>query len=224
LAIALRPTIMHTPDEINAIKACAGATLPWSIVIHFIFLMCIAAAPATSPTTLPASPDTWAFAATYRISHYLETAAQLQTLDVDHRAARLRELAADPRNGSEIFPLCRMLFEAKENGEFRRPSIGGTNFVGGAASVVRPAYADWPLEPITLRDDIPILIVRFMWMGGRPEPPIEYLDYCLEHCRWRDTRYSPVSAARIKQIVEEFITANPKFTKDDAAFLRWQCE
>jgi hypothetical protein len=67
----------------------------------------ISAAPATRPTRV----DEFAFLKNYRSQHYLETAIEFQKQAPDQRAANLRALAKDPNRASEVFPLCRMLFE-----------------------------------------------------------------------------------------------------------------
>jgi hypothetical protein len=60
-------------------------------------------------------------------------------------------------------------------------------------------------------------------LGGFPEQPEWYVNYCLNECVWRDTKYEPVALEKRKQIVEKFIAANPK-VKDDADWLRRQAE
>jgi hypothetical protein len=162
----------------------------------------------------------------------LKAAADLQQLDEPTREARLRALALDPMRGSEVFPLCRMLFEAKPDQVFRRPLLGGPAFVGDTlAHDVRWAtsatsggiYGDWPLEPITIYEGVPILIVRGYLLGGLPESPEQYLEYCLNVCRWNATTYSVVDASRLRETVEQFIAANPEMARD-ADWLREQAK
>src|SRR3954468_11262392 len=143
------------------------------VIIGVAALAWAGAQPTTKPAIEPARMDTFSFIESYRIAHYLQVAEELQKLDAGKRIARLKELAVDPKRGSEIFPLCRMLFEAKPNVEFRRPRIGAPDFVGGGQ------MADWALEPITLFDQVPILIVEGYNVAGYPEPPLSYVDYCL---------------------------------------------
>ena len=175
------------------------------------------AEPATRPAADPAFLDEFAFLEDYRIRHYLESAAALQKLEPGQRAERLKRLAIDPRRASEVYPLCRMLFEAKAKGDFRRPMIGAPSFVGGRDD------ANWPSEPITIFKGIPILIVRGYSLAGQAEPPKSYVDYCLKECAWRDTGYEPVTLEKRKRIMEEFVAANPR-AKDDADWLRRQAE
>lgn len=158
--------------------------------------------------------DPWGFMKDYRISHYLQVAVDLQRLDPDRREARLRELAADPKRGSEVIPICRILFEAEDAAGFRRPALGVPQFV---------AEGDWPLEPIALLDGVPILVAYSYMIAGQPEPPIAYLEYCLENHGWRAMKYETHEQAVLQKIVEQFIAAHPD-AKDRAAWLREQAE
>lgn len=168
--------------------------------------------PVPAITTRPKSVNEFAFMRGFRIAHYLVVAAQLQAWDSSNRAVRLRELAGDPQHASEVYPLCRMLFDAKPGSQFRRPMIGFPIFFDG--SLGRSAnYADWPLEPIALVDGVPILIVQGYMLAGRAEPPLKYVDYCLKSCRWRDVRFVPVDPARLLKIVDDFIAANPRLKR-----------
>ena len=147
----------------------------------------------------------------YRISRYLDLASELQSLPSDEaRVKRLRALARDPSGTAEIFPLCRMLFEAHPNGFFRHPELGAPMFVDGEDSI-----GNWPLEPIALYRDVPILIVRGYTLGGEPESPGEYLAYCLQSCRWRALRYVPVDPETVADVVERFIHAHPAIGDPD---------
>jgi hypothetical protein len=179
---------------------------------------CGVAEPPT-PSAIPAvrSIDTFAFIDGYRISRYLEVAVELQKIEPAARAARLRELARDPDRASEVYPLCRMLFQEKKRHEFRRPEIGAASFVG------RTAYHDWPLEPITIYQGVPIVIVRGYKLGGEPEPPESYVEYCLSNCGWSGRRYASADKTRLREIVSQFLAANPKFAAD-ADWIRPQAE
>ena len=163
--------------------------------------------------------DPSAFLKGYRISHYLNAAVEMQKLDPEHRTASLRELAIDPQHASEMYPLCRMLFDAKDKGEFR----GALRRYPGTLGDWH--YTDRPLEPITLWDDIPILVVTEYndEPNTRPENPLDYVNYCLENCKWRDVKFAASDAAHIKQVVEAFIAAHPEVGRD-AAFVREQAQ
>jgi hypothetical protein len=149
-----------------------------------------------------------AFFEDYRISRYLQLASEIQALRSDEsRVGRLRALARDP--AGEIFPLCRMLFEAGPTGFFREPELGGPGFIDG------DSVGNWPLQPIALFRNVPILIVRGYGVGGHTEPPADYLDYCLKDCRWRALRYAPVDPETLADVVERFIQNHPAITDPD---------
>ena len=162
--------------------------------------------------------DVWGFTSDFRASHFLGEAARLQKLGAPAREAALRELARKSnKRASDIFPLCRMLFEAREGKEFRRPLIGGADFVGNSD------YADWPLEPIALCQGVPILIVTGYILAGVPELPSMYLEYCFETCKWREERFSPVDQESRRRILSEFIKSKSLDARE-AAWLRAQAD
>jgi ankyrin repeat protein len=167
------------------------------------------------PATKPTYVNTSAFIRDYRASHYLQCAVELDHLDPASRAARLREIAMDLGRASELFPLCRMLFEAKGGAEFRGPLIGSPVFVDGGRAT------DWPLEPIAIRRGVPILVVTGYVLGGEPESPQSYLKYCLAECKWREAKNSNVDNSQIRAVIEEFIASSPKLA-DRAEWLRQQ--
>jgi hypothetical protein len=187
------------------------------LIIAVTGLTSFGAERAARPAKEPAYVDPFIFLKDYRIQHYLESATELQKLKPTQRAKRLKALAVDPKRASEVYPLCRMLFEAKPKGEFRRPMLGSPSFVDGGD------LADWPLEPITLFEGLPILVVAGYSLAGQAELSESYVDYCLEDCKWRDHKYEPLPAQKRKEIVEKFIAANPKM-KRDADWLRRQAE
>lgn len=144
----------------------------------------------------------------FHILKYLRVAAELQPLGPEVRAIRLRELARDPTRSEEIFPLCRMLFEAKDGGVLRRPLLGAPVFLSGTSE------RDWPLEPIALMEGIPILIVKGYALGGHSESAIAYLDYCLKVGRWRGQAYVPATTDQIGAIIGRFLAAHPSVLAD----------
>ena len=148
--------------------------------------------------------DIWGFISDFKASHYLTEAIRLQKLDETARVAALRELSRNSKRASDVYPLCRMLFEAKEGKEFRAPRLGAPGFVGTTNA------ADWPLEPITIHRGVPILVVTGYALFGLPEPPQAYLDYCLGACRWTTERFSPVDEDSRRRILKEFIKSHPK--------------
>lgn len=155
-------------------------------------------------------PDTYAFLENYQISRYVDAAASLRKLEPTLRASELRELARDRKFASDVYVLCRMLFEAKPGQEFRRPLIGAASFLGNTT------YDDWPLEPIALEQGIPILIVRGYTLAGVAEPPGGYVEYCLSSCAWRPAATPGQRGA----VVAKFIGAHPKLAGDAEWLLR----
>jgi hypothetical protein len=146
----------------------------------------------------------------YRISRYLQLASEIQRLPSDdERAKRLRALARETVETGETFPLCRMLFEERPDGFFRRPALGGPVFVDG------DSVGNWPLEPIALFRNVPILIVRSYELVGHAESPEDYLEYCLQACRWRALRFSSVDPETLADVVDRFIHAHPAITDPD---------
>ena len=195
----------------------------------FLSLIGVAAGPSTGPSTRPGA-DSFVrevgFSRGFRCSHYLRLAVDLQRLDPDRRVRRLREMAADDNSVSELFPLCRMLFDCTGGGEFRRPTIGGESFVGDTDPSGRSAYGRWPLDPITLEDGVPIMVSRgdFRLGGGRPETPAQYLNYCLAQCKWRETKFADADPVHIRKAVEAFIAARPSLPAYDVTWLRQQAD
>ena len=123
---------------------------------------------------------TWQSKAAFRSAPYMKVAHLLQQLPIAKRKKVLNSWAKEYEE--QLFILCRMLFEKKD--DFRRPGLGGPMFVDGGK------IADWPLEPITLVDRVPFVIVRGYVLGGRPESIKSYLQYCYDKCQWSERDYS----------------------------------
>ncbi len=109
---------------------------------------------------------------------FMRLAAELMALDETRRAERLRTMASAGLERQTIV-FCRMLFEARPGSEFRRPGLGGPSFVGTESEM-----RHWPLEPITLVNDVPLVIVEGYTLAGRRETAQQYLEYCLLSCDW----------------------------------------
>ncbi len=192
--------------------------LGFSVSLIAVVLACSAA----DPTTKAAERGRHAFISEFRASAYLKNAVRLQALEPNRRAAALCELAEDPQHGSEAYALCRMLFETDGNPHAYRPQIGGPWFIPIA---VERTVEDWPLEPITLRDGIPILVVRgYVVAGGRGESPLSYVNRMLNNCEWSKTKYVEIDSERIKETIERFIEATPGLIDLDKKFLRRQAD
>ncbi|MFQ5733970.1 MAG: hypothetical protein ACE5KM_18690 [Planctomycetaceae bacterium] len=52
---------------------------------------------------------------------------------------------------------------------------------------------DWPYFPLTLADDVPLLLVRGYTLGGLPTLPREVLDYAEKNCKLRERPLKPSS-------------------------------
>lgn len=114
---------------------------------------------------------------------YLQLAAGLRALPETERIEALRSIASARLEGQTI-ALCRMLFQAREGADFRRPALGEPHFVGTES----PAQ-NWPLEPIALIEDVPLLVVEGYTLAGLAEPASDYLEWCLANCRWTDRSF-----------------------------------
>ena len=156
------------------------------------------------------------FVRDFRVSYYLELAVTLQALAPQERARRLRAMARDSTRMHEVFPLCRMLFEAKRGGVFRRPMIGEAIFAAGT-------YQDWPLEPIVLSDGLPFLVVRAYALAGKPESAAQYLAYCFASCQWSQRRYTAATSGQVAQALERLMSTNPAL-RAQADWLRRQTD
>ena len=171
--------------------------------------------PRVSPKDLPA----FNYPINYKVDPYIAAAAKIQSVGEDEAGKHLLALAKDVDHGDKVIILCRMLFTAKSNAEFRRPFIGAAFFLGDTA------YADWPLEPIELVDGVPFLVVRGYALGGSPEHPKRYVEYCVGNCAWQTAEFKPRSAAEKQKTLEKLL-ASPKWkaglTDEEKQFLTSQ--
>lgn len=139
----------------------------------------------------------------YKVDAYLAAAAKLQAVGREKAAVILADLARvmdRDIEGRRVIVLCRMLFRARADGEFRRPGIGGPCFLG-----LGEDCRDWPLEPIELVDGVPFLIVRGYTLGGYPEPAKMYLDYCLQNCDWNTEVFKPKTAEEKRKALVKLV-------------------
>ena len=155
----------------------------------------------------------WHVRQQFRSAPYMQVAHLLQQLPGDRRRKLLTSWTKDYQE--QLFILCRMLFENEEG--FRRPGLGGPIFVDGGK------IADWPLEPITLIDNVPFVVVRGYVLGGRPESIKSYLGYCFEKCQWSNRDYSKfdqkvLNAALSKLLIDK----KEKLSQNSSEFLAMQ--
>jgi len=151
----------------------------------------------------------------FKIAPYLSVAKSLQDVGSEAAIGRLRIWADTQKHEDQVIILCRMLFEAKKDMEFRRPMIGGAAFFG------RTDYSDWPLEPIDIYDEVPILITSGYMLGGEPEPSGRYLDYCVNSCDWKKTRYSLRSSEELETVIKKWLAQrnwSATLSEQDQAF------
>lgn len=110
-----------------------------------------------------------------------------------------------------------MLFEAKNEVEFRRPLIGGAAFFG------KTDYPHWPLEPIDIYEGVPILVTYGYMLGGEPESSRAYVDFCVKNCKWRQDLYAVRTSDELKKIVAKWLTQRkwpaPLSDRDRAFFI-----
>jgi hypothetical protein len=156
----------------------------------------------------------------WRIQPYLQAAVMLQGLTDQERIGMLRDWAGAHRD-EQVIILCRMLFERAEGGEFRAPMLGAPSYLADTTA------EDWPLEPIALVRDMPVLITPGYTLGGHAEPAGNYLDYCLELCHWSQRRFEVLDTTEIQQRLEELIAGDHwkrPLTDYEIRFLRSQAE
>ena len=156
----------------------------------------------------------------YSIKTTLDMARELQDLGKEKAVVKLRSWAKGNPDDLRTIVMCRMLFKGKQ-APLRRPSLGGAVFFG------ETTYADWPLEPITIFEGIPILITRGYVLGGRAEPAEAYLSYCIQDGSWISEKYENKTPNQIKSSLTKFI-AETKWKQElsgtDKQFLMSQGE
>jgi hypothetical protein len=164
----------------------------------------------------------------YRADPYIQSAQSLQTMGKEKACKFLRKLAQKdptyctwPYYHPRTLTLCRMLFKAKPESEFRRAMLGATTFVGTTN------YDDWPLDPIEIVDGIPFLVVvdHYYVCSGCPEFMTMYLDYCQENCDWNDYQFKPRSKAEKEQALKKLLALprlKGKLDTDDQKFFEQQ--
>lgn len=160
----------------------------------------------------------------YRVETYLDMAIEIQKLEPEARAARLRAIAADPQIDYRTFFLCRMLLQRQDGSEFRRPFLGAPMFVDEPYGRSNDASFDkWPQEPISIYRGIPVLVTFGYVLEGRPEPPQRYLEECLQLGAWRPVTYTKKSKDEIRDILNQFIDEH-RLSKDMAEWMRKQAD
>ena len=193
------------------------------LIFITVFLNCVSGNAAT-PTSKPAKSDPPDFFEGFRSARYMLIAFDLQSQSPADRLQHLKDIAGDRARPYDAFVLCRMLFQEKGGGSLRRPNLGGPSFV--VEETYSPvAYRRWPLEPITLCDQMPILVVDgYAGSGGPPEDALDYVVYCNTFGTWRSEKYDKFALARRREIVQAFVAPLRGLTKGDKDWLLAQAE
>lgn len=139
----------------------------------------------------------------FRSDACLTVCSALQALPVDERIRRLEEFAASAEQELAVIVICRMLFQARDGGEFRGAFLGAGFGLGGTDN------ASWPLEPIVISHGVPFLVIRGYVGGGSIETAYDYLRYCLSNCVWTETRYKREAPAVRLAALAELIRSTP---------------
>jgi hypothetical protein len=138
----------------------------------------------------------------YKVVPYLDVAVELQSMRKEDAIALLQKWAKSPKHDGQVIILCRMLFEAKKGAEFRSPLLGGPQFNGGTTMM------DWPLEPITIVDDIPFVIVLGYFLAGQAEEAPSYLSYCLSNAEWTSRHYHIARKREINAALQKLLKSS----------------
>jgi len=140
----------------------------------------------------------------YKVDNCIDALATLQTLGKDKAGAILQRYAKDPQHSAMVIVLCRLLFTAKAQGEFRPPNLGRARLLGGTS------ISAWPLAPVAVVDGVPFLIAQGYDREGRAELTESYVRYCLDNCDWSSVRYKPKEDPEKQQALEKLL-ASPKW-------------
>jgi hypothetical protein len=155
---------------------------------------CISVLKAADEIDLKSCPEIgWHF----KIAPYLDVAGSLQKDGKEKAVKHLRSWADSGQHEDQVIILCRMLFEPRKHQEFRRPLIGDPSFIGGS---------HWPLEPIAVHEGIPILVTYGYVLDEAAEPSRQYLQYCIDHCRWRAVPYTSHTPDELKKIIAQWLS------------------
>jgi hypothetical protein len=137
----------------------------------------------------------------FNIQRHIELAVELQRMAEPERVAALRELG---RQGTgRLIVLARMLFEARPGEHCRAPHIGIPMYLGTSTA------EDWSLDPITIVDGVPFIVVTGYFGTGMPESAEQYLDYNLRNCRWTDHEYRVKTIPELQTALGKLIKGGP---------------
>lgn len=110
---------------------------------------------------------------------------------------------------------------------FQPPTDPGVPFplirVGKPMDSDHAPVKDFPLYPLVLIEDVPLLIVTGYILAGLPEDPEKHIEFCERHCRLRTTPLRPPDNPL--PLVESLMTSKTWYRKEaehDAGILRTQ--
>jgi len=166
----------------------------------------------------------------FKAVSYLKVVEELQALPESYRVKALVGFSSIPNHDRQVVILCRMLFAAKPNGEFRRPLLGMPGFIdsaGDAPGTLETAVLhNWPLEPISVVDKVPFSVVMGYMLAGVAESSGSYLAYCLKETQWSPVIYHPASRDQMEGALKKLGSQIPKklLTPSVKEFLRQQID
>lgn len=137
----------------------------------------------------------------FRIAPYLRVASSLQDQGEGRAIKQLRAWARFGKHEDQVIILCRMLFDVGASLHFRNPRLGAPVFFGGANG------EEWPLVPVAIHKNVPILVTRGYFLAGVPESSGRYLEYCIANCRWSEARFTLKTDEELEAIVEDWVSS-----------------
>jgi hypothetical protein len=144
----------------------------------------------------------------YRVDPYISAAQRLQAMGQVAACNKLLALShsddPDDDDGEKVVVLCRMLFTNRLGSDFRHAWIGRPIFLDATG------YSDWPLEPIEIVDGIPFSICTGYAIFATPEPPEDYVRYCMTNCDWSSIRFEPKTKKQKQEALAKLL-ASPKW-------------
>jgi len=132
---------------------------------------------------------------------YIEAAIELQSMGEKDAKDKLRSYADSQKYDFAAIVLCRMLFEPKDGGHFRRPKLGRPVFFG--VKTTDNAFGE--REPICIVDGVPFAIVTGYVRFDGSESAGDYLAYCMENMQWTKFAYKQKSATEMQAALEKLL-------------------
>jgi hypothetical protein len=141
---------------------------------------------------------------TFRAGPYITSAIKLQELGREKGCREMAAAGKDPRNGDQIIALCQMLFAPRKDGKNERPRLGVPGYIAGTGA------SDWPLEPITLVENIPFAIINGYAIFGVRESGDKYLRRCMSGREWSTTRFQEPTRGQMNDALAKLLSS-PKW-------------